>query len=174
MKRVFYGLIFAVFASSAWADASVKINVKWLYKDFASPVSIYEVKGQPALWQMKSVPSLADAPVKKLIPGSSFKILPGQSKRFVLVVKNPTDQPLYFFATPHMVHPEDDALGFKFKCLCINHSYTIGPKETWYRVVEFRLNKDFVDGELTLTHNILGIDKKRAASFPNEPVNPDL
>jgi hypothetical protein len=168
MKYIISVLMFAALACPAWAEPNVKINVKWLYKDFSSPVNIYEAKGRPILWQTGSVASLAKAPVGEQIAASSFEMLPGQKKRFVLIAQNSTDKPQYFFAAPHTVHPEEESLGFKFKCLCINHAYTINPKETWYRVVEFRLSPQFVGKELTITHTIIGIDAKRAASFSQE------
>jgi hypothetical protein len=168
MRHIFLALVLSILASSAWAEPTVKINVQWLYKDFSSPVSIYEAKGRPILWQTGSVASFAKAPVGEQIATSSFQLSPGQKKRFVLIAQNLTDKPQYFFAAPHTVHPEEESLGFKFKCLCINHAYTINPKETWYRVVEFRLSPQFVGKELTITHTIIGIDSKRAASFSQE------
>lgn len=126
------------------------------------------MKGQPPLWLTNSVANLVAAPVGEKIETSSFELTPGQRKRFVLIVKNPTDKPKHFFAAPHTVHPEEESLGFKFKCLCINHAYTINAKEIWYRVVDFRLSQKFVGKELTITHTIIGIDSKRAASFLQE------
>lgn len=168
MKRYFSALILAALACPAWAAPVVKVNIEWRYKDFTGPVLIYEVKGQPPLWYTNSVANLAAAPVGERIASSSFQISPGQKKRFVLIVQNPSDKPHYFFAAPHTVHPEEESLGFKFKCLCINHAYTINPKETWYRVVDFRLSQQFIGKELTITHTIIGIDSKRAASFSQE------
>jgi len=168
MKRIFSALLLTALACQVWAAPEVKVNIEWRYKDFAGPVSIYEVKGQPPLWYTNSVANLGAAPVGKRIETSSFQMSPGQKKRFVLIVQNPTDKLLHFFAAPHTVHPEEESLGFKFKCLCINHAYTINPKETWFRVVDFRLSQQFVGKELTITHTIIGIDSKRAASFTQE------
>jgi len=175
MRRIPFSLLLVIIACPVWAAASpVKINIAWRYKDFAAPVTIYEVKGQPRLWHTASVAGLADAPVTMPITGSAFQLEPGKIKRFALVAQNTADQPLYFFAAPHTVQPEEDALGFKFKCLCTNQAYAIGPKQTWYRIVEFRLSPDFVGKELTITHTLIGIDKERAASFSKKPVMPDM
>lgn len=174
MKRIFSALLLAGISNLTLAAPAVKVNIEWNYKDFTDPVIIHEVKGQPPLWHTDSVTNLATAPISEPIAGSSFLLEPGQKKRFALVVKNTTDKPLYFFAAPHMAHPEEASLGFKFKCLCINHAYTIGPKETWYRIVEFRMSPNFVGDELTITHTVIGIDKKRAASFSNEPTMSDM
>ncbi len=168
MRHIFIALVLAFLACSACAEPAAKIDIKWLYKDFANLVNIYEVKGRPQLWQTNSVANLDAAPIGSLISDASFQLEPGQKKRFVLVVQNSTDKPQYFFAAPHSARPEEQALGFKFKCLCINHAYTINPKQTWYRVVEFRLSPQFEGDGLIITHTIIGIDKKRAASFTQE------
>ncbi len=174
MKRLFM----LVLATLAWpalaAGPAVKIGVQWLYKDFPDPVTLYEVKDNPSLWETRSVPGLTQAPIGTPIQGASFELTPGQHKRFAMVVQNTTDHPLYFFAAPHRVQPEEAALGFKFKCLCVNRAYTVGPKEIWYRVLELRLGQNFVGNELTLTHTLVGIDKKRAAAFSTESLMPDM
>jgi cytochrome c oxidase assembly protein Cox11 len=108
------------------------------------------------------------------MPSTTLTLEPGQDRRFVLVVQNTGDQPLYFFAAPHVVQPPDQALGFKFKCLCVNRAYIVGPHETWYRVVEFRLSPDFAGQQLTVMHTIIGIDKKRADAFSKDPVIPEF
>jgi len=168
MRHIFVALVLVLLAGSACAEPAVKIDIKWLYKDFVSPVNIYEVKGRPLLWQTNSVANLAAAPVGSPISSASFQLAPGQKKRFVLIVQNNTDKPQHFFAAPHSAKPEEQALGFKFKCLCINHAYSINPRETWYRVVEFRLSPQFEGDGLAISHTIIGIDSKRAASFSQE------
>lgn len=156
------------------AAGPVKVNIAWEYVDFPAPMMIYEVKGRPRLWDMQSVKSLAAAPVGARIDASSFLISAGEVKRFVLVLHNDSDEPKHFFAAPHVAHPVEHSLGFKFKCLCINHAYTVGPHETWYRVVEFRLSEGFVGDELTLTHGVIGIDEARAKSFAKQASPPEL
>ncbi len=152
----------------------VRIKIRWDYKDFAGPILIHEVKGSPRLWEVKSVKSLSTAPLKDEIKNSEFLISKGEKKRFALVYENKSNQPVYFFAAPHEVHPVEHSLGFKFKCLCINHAFTVGPKESWYRIVEFYLSKDFIGSDLTVTHSVIGIDQKRADSFSLKKVAPDL
>ncbi len=174
MTRVISALVLLAVAWTAGAEPTVKINVNWQYKEFVGPVSIYETRGQPPLWETKSVADLSAAPVSKPMVDSSFRLALGQRKRFALVVQNTTDKPIFFFAAPHKVYPEEDALGFKFKCLCINHAFTVGPGETWYRIVEFRLSKEFVGDELSITHTIIGISSERAASFSHDSFMHDM
>ncbi|HEY5993875.1 MAG TPA: hypothetical protein VIU46_04655 [Gallionellaceae bacterium] len=173
MKRLSVFLLL-IWSSAFASDKPVEINIQWEYKNFAPQMALYEVKGFARLWDARSVASLADAPVGARMPGTTLELKPGQYKRFVLVVQNPTDKPLYFFAAPHVVQPPEEALGFKFKCLCVNRAYTVGPHETWYRVVEFRLSPDFAGQRLTVMHTIIGIDEKRADAFSKSPLMPDM
>jgi hypothetical protein len=179
MKRlcsalIIFALVCPAYAEQARHGQAVKVNIAWRQKDFPGTATLYEVKGNPGLWETKSVANLAAAPVGQPIAGSSFELKPGHKKRFALVVQNDTGKPMYFFAAPHTVQPEEQALGFKFKCLCVNRSYTIGPKETWYRIVEFRLFEDFAGTELTVTHTLIGIDQKRAASASSDATMPEM
>lgn len=163
-----------VSALPALAAEPVKIGIHWEYRNFGEAVEIFEVEGRPRLWETKSVETLKDAPVANRIEGSSFTLVPGRRKRFVLIVRNDTSEALYFFAAPHVVDPVEHAIGFKFKCLCVNHAFTAGPGEVWYRVVEFRLSGDFVGDAMTVTHSIIGIDAKRAEAFSNRQALPDF
>ncbi len=173
MKRLFV-IMLLVSCSAFAADKPVKIDIRWEYKNFAPQMALYEVKGFARLWDTRSVASLSDAPVGARMQGAALEMEPGQGKRFVLVVQNPTDQTLYFFAAPHVVQPPEQALGFKFKCLCVNRVYVVGPHETWYRVVEFRLSPDFSGHGLTVMHTIIGIDEKRAEAFSKDPILPEF
>lgn len=147
----------------------VIVKILWDYKGFPGPMAIHEVKGKPRLWSTRSVPSLQSTPVGKAIDSSAFPLRPGHRKRFALVFRNDSDSAIYFFAAPHTVHPIEHSLGFKFKCLCINHAFLVGPKETWYRIVDFHLSRDFVGNDLTVNHTLIGIDSLRAIPFSKEP-----
>jgi hypothetical protein len=159
---------------SAAAQEPVKVSIQWDYKDFPGEIVLHEAKQGARLWDTRGVATLGDAPVGKRIENAVLSVTPGQNRRFVLVVHNSGKKPLYFFAAPHAVHPAEHTLGFKFKCLCIDHAFTVAPGASWYRVVELRLAKDFVGKELTVRHAIIGIDKLRASSFSNKPAAPDL
>jgi len=152
----------------------VKVNIGWEYKDIEAKVELYEVKNRSRLWETKSVKLINLAPIGDKIESSVLLLEPGQSKRFVLVMRNETEKPLFFFAAPHVAHPVEHSLGFKFRCLCINHAFTIGPNETWYRIVELRLANGFVGREFSVTHSVIRIDQSRAKLFAKEPVLPDL
>lgn len=169
-----FAILFLMAIESVQALAGVKVNIGWEYRGVESPIELFEVKGRPHLWETKSVKSSETAPIGTRIGTSAFEMSPQEVRRFVLVMKNNSDKPIYFFAAPHQVLPPEYSLGFKFKCLCVNHAYTVGPHETWYRVVELRLSDGFVGDKMSITHTIIGIDAKRAKEFSQPREMPDM
>lgn len=151
-------------------SSKVKITISWEYKNFPkrfSQMKIYEpVSGKPlGLWLTASEKDLSQVPISREIKNSLLNMKRGSSKRFVLVLKNETNKPLFFFAAPHQVQPAEYSLGFKFRCLCINHAFKVGPKETWYRVVQLRVSPHFVGNSLNIKHSLVSITEKRMKSF---------
>lgn len=153
------------------AVQQVRAKIAWVYNDIAPQMALYEI--DPAqkirLWTTKSVKQASEVPKGKPIKGEYLVLDKGERKKFLLVMHNPSDKPVYFFAAPHVVEPVEYSLGFKFKCLCINHAFSIGPQETWYRVVELRVSPDLMGDELTISHTLVGIDKARMEKFSMKP-----
>ncbi|TGL87134.1 hypothetical protein EHQ68_11275 [Leptospira congkakensis] len=147
--------------------SKVSIFIKWETTKLPLQMEIREPSGEQnlVLWTTGSVKEGKRAPFGDLIPESLLILKPGSKKQFLLVMKNPTDRAVYFFAAPHSAMPAEHSFGFKFKCLCVNHAFTVPPKETWYRVVEIRLAPDFLGDQLTLTHNLIGISRERMLQF---------
>ncbi|AYV54111.1 hypothetical protein EFP84_00410 [Leptospira kmetyi] len=141
----------------------IRVSVLWEKKSFPLEMELYEGASQRPvdLWATGSVKDLSEAPVSAPIEGNDLYLKPGSKKRFVLVVKNTTDRDFYFFASPHSMLPAEGSLGFKFKCLCINHAFLIPPKEIWYRVVELRTGGEALAKELRITHILVGMDEER-------------
>ncbi|TGN10434.1 LIC11469 family lipoprotein adhesin Lsa20 [Leptospira ilyithenensis] len=146
---------------------SVEIEIGWQYTQIPLKMEIREPSGSQslALWTTGSVAFGKNAPFSTPIPDSKILLKPGAKKQFLLVMKNETKEPVYFFAAPHQAHPVEHSFGFKFKCLCVNHAFTVPPGEFWYRVVEIRLSPEFLGDKLTLTHNVIGITKERMLDF---------
>lgn len=138
-------------------SSSVNVKIRWEYRGLKGPLEIYEaVPGKtPGLWSMGSAKSIGELPVGKLIPNSDVRMRPGESKTFVLVLKNPGSSPLYFFAAPHALNPPELSLGFKFHCLCINHIFAAPAGQYWYRVVQMDLMNSFFGEEITVTHTLI-------------------
>ncbi len=147
--------------------ADVAVDLRWEYRDLPPAMKIYlpSSQGPAPLWETASRPKSEPLPVGAEISDSRLKLQPGQRKRFVLVYQNPSEKPLYFFAAPHQAQPQEHALGFHFKCLCVSEAFKVGAGETWYRVVELQILKGFEGDTLTLTHTLIGIDAARAAHF---------
>lgn len=57
--------------------------------------------------------------------------------------------------------PAEGSLGFKFKCLCVNHAFYIPSNEIWYRVVELRTGTEVLGKELKISHTLVGMDEDR-------------
>jgi len=154
-------------ASAAAAEkAPVALRVGWDYEGVPAGMSLYELKpGNWDVWTTSVAPSAAQAPVARQIPGATVFLKPGESRRVALVYANATNKPVSFFAAPHTVSPVQAALGFKFRCLCVNRAYTVPPGGVWYRVVELRLARDFIGEKLEVVHQLLAVDEKSAADF---------
>jgi hypothetical protein len=175
MKMIFIALFFLIFLSSSEAAInSVPIHINWEYKDFGPKATIYGVKEGTNLWETRNVNSLKEVPVTEVLKDATFTLAPGGIKRFAVVIQNKDNNPIYFFAAPHQTSPAEYSLGSKIKCLCIGRSYRVGGNETWYRVLEFRLSKNYVGKELTVTHSIIGIDENRAKAFSKGSELPDF
>ncbi len=163
MFRVAAGLLMLPAVALA---GDVMVDIRWEYRDLPPAMKIYQPGSQrPQLWETASRAKGEPVPVGREIADSRLKIQPGQRRRFVLVYENATDKPLYFFAAPHQAQPQESALGFHFKCLCVSEAFKVGAGETWYRVVELQILKGFEGDALTLTHALIGIDAARAGRF---------
>lgn len=144
-------------------ERSIRAGILWEKKGFPFEMELYEgaIQRPVDLWATGSVKNIEDAPVSVRIEGNDLFLKPGAKKRFVLVVKNESDKDFYFFAAPHSMEPAEGSLGFKFKCLCINHAFYIPPREIWYRVVELRTGGEALSRDLKITHTLIGMDEER-------------
>lgn len=77
----------------------------------------------------------------------------GAVKRFLVVVHNPTGEPLRFWVTPHLPLPYSADRGLILHCLCTGQQYEIPPHGVWTRVIETGLNPEAgTRGPVVLTH----------------------
>lgn len=142
---------------------SVAVTIDWNYKSLPTKMEIREPSALRSidLWTTDSIRDIQNAPFSNIIEENTFYLSPGGKKSFILTMTNTTRDDLYFFAAPHLASPVEHSLGFKFKCLCVNHVFHIPPGNTWYRAVEFRLSEHFLGAKLTVTHTLLGTTKDR-------------
>jgi hypothetical protein len=162
-------LLLGLTADAATRD--VAIQLRWDYKDVAGPMKVYSVAAgaKTVLWQTGTVESLAKLPLGPELTEQPIAVTPGRPRRLVLVYANTSAAPVYFFAAPHHTEPEESSLGFKFKCLCVNHAYEVTPGRIWFRIVELRVDPDFVGSALTVSHTLIGIDEARKNQFSKSP-----
>lgn len=147
---------------------AVTIQIQWKEVGLPLKMQIHEVRQvQPMeLWTTGSVKFGNPAPFEEdPIADGIFYLSPGQKKQFLLVMKNESPNTIYFFASPHQAHPMEHSLGFKFKCLCINHIFVVPSQSYWYRVVELRLSPDFLGDKLSIEHALVGVTESRYKSF---------
>ncbi|TGL53663.1 hypothetical protein EHQ55_00705 [Leptospira meyeri] len=159
--------------SSPKKSNKVSIQIQWENTTLPLQMEIREPSGAQtlALWTTGTVKDGKQTPFGELIPESTLVLKPGNKKQFLLVMKNPTETPIYFFAAPHSALPVEHSFGFKFKCLCVNHVFMVPPKEVWFRVVEIRLAPDFLGDRLALKHNLIGISRERMLQFEKSAGN---
>lgn len=130
-------------------------------------MELYEPTSQRPVqvWETGIVSEPESAPVSVAIADSQFIQRPGGNKVFVLLVRNPGPKPVRFFAAPHHVEPPEHSLGFHFSCLCVNHVFTVGPGQTWYRVVRLQLHKEYRGSVLAIRHTLVGAGEEQEKTF---------
>ena len=173
MRRIllaaFAALAFGIAADSAPTEVAVRL--KWEYRSMAPAMKVYAVApgAKATLWKTGSVGGLAELPLGEELTDRPVSVTAGGSRRLILVYENRTAAPVYFFAAPHHAEPEESALGFQFKCLCVNHAFDVSPGRFWFRVVELRVAPGFQGRELALSHTLIGIDEARRREFSGPP-----
>lgn len=169
--RVVAGLLGLVLVGlpteAATAPGPVTVRLVWERRGFPAEMHVHEVARERRvdLWETRSVKDLGEAPVGAPIQEGRLRLRPGEVRRVALVVRNTGTSPLYFFAAPHDVQPPEHTLGFKVKCLCINHAFAVPPGESWYRIVEIRLSRHLVAEALDIRHVLIGISAERMKPF---------
>ncbi len=162
MKYHWVTALFIIFCGSVHGLATeaknslVKIDFK--YSKFPLKIETFEVEplAQFNISQTGLVKDLKDAPVAGPLDPKIKVEIPGQ-KSFVLVVRNTTKKDLYFFASPHVLHPQEHSLGHYFECLCIHHVFRVPANRIWFRIVRLNLDQAGRTAPSAITHTIIGL-----------------
>jgi hypothetical protein len=161
----------ALWAALALTGSS-SVQVRLVFKPTNFQIGVHAFELAPGrrfpLWQMGSARDRKDLPTGKELADLAISVDPGSARRFLLAFENPGDEPIHFFAAPHGVAPAENALGFKFKCLCVNHAFLIPAHGWWYRVVEVRMSEG-TSGTLTVEHNLFRVSAAKAKAFEGAP-----
>lgn len=169
---LFCTTLFAFHFSAATATATVTgtltkgpaVSLAWTYESFPLKMQVFTVKPEKALFisETASVGSLKDTPALSELKGPVQASLQN-STPLVLIVENPSDKDVYFFAVPHEMNPSTASAGHYFECLCIGKVYKIPPKSTWYRIVRINLDKSFQKVKaFEIMHKLVGVEKREA------------
>ena len=87
-------------------------------------------------------------------------IPPNKTASAALVFKNETGKPVHFYANLHQYLPAEQSYGFKITCLCNHHVHSVPPGATWVRIVKFKAGGSFVNRNLRIRHDIIGLTDK--------------
>lgn len=89
-----------------------------------------------------------------------FVLRRGEVKYFAMVIENPSNSPLYFYASFHQIRPEEEAIGYVLNCLCINQLFVVPAKTRWYRIGSVVLTTNFPGDVIAFQHNVFGMTAK--------------
>lgn len=156
--------------------SEIRVRIEWDYRNLPLQMELYEpaVQQPMQVWDTGSVSAPRVPPISLPLENGEFRQRPGGAKIFVLIMKNPGTKPVHFFAAPHHIEPPEHSLGFHFNCLCVNHVFTVGPGQTWYRVVRLQVHKDFRGDTLAIRHTLIGAGDEQAKSFGDSAVKQQL
>lgn len=142
-------------------QAGANVQIAWSPLNLDLKPRTFRVRQGPPVktWETRAVASLQDAPVGEELTDRLY-VTPGRESQFVLVLANPTDKPARFFAAPHVAAPPERSLGVGVHCLCVHVVYTVPPHKVWYRVMALYAVPAETNGELSLTHVLVGLPPK--------------
>lgn len=171
MTRLVTPALLALALAAHAASPDVAIHLHWQNKDLPGAMRVYSpaTGAKTVLWKTGTVAALGELPLGDEVTDKAIAVTRGVPKRLILIYANKSDSALHFFAAPHHAEPEESSLGFKFKCLCVNHAFSVAPGRIWYRVVELRIDRDFSGDALDVTHTLIGIDEARSRQFSKSP-----
>lgn len=165
-------------AQSRGRDDRLKLALKpaffeldWQYKNFPLKVRVFEVGGDESqLYKMGNISSLKELDFKQEVTGKPIRVGGENVKMLALVVENQTKSEIRFAASPHTVNPVSDSFGFKFKCLCFGHTYSVKPGSVWYRIVKLEANATQAGRKVKVSHSVFSVDDE--ASQPETMSSP--
>ena len=151
-------LVLAWFTAAACGrgDGPVATELRFEWRageGFRGQVSIHEAfPDQPQALTL----SYRDGEEPRMGPEIADSILRpkmGEVAKFLVVVANPTDEPLRFWVTPHLPTPYSAERGLVIHCLCTGQQYEIPPRGVWTRVIESGLIPEGATrGPVVITH----------------------
>ena len=140
------------------AEDIVTVQMLFNYKNSPLKLELYEVPLELVLDVTAYGVVSNDKPLPVLRPmPPEFRAKRGETKYFAMVVKNPTAQPFYFYASYHQLRPEEASIGYVLNCLCVNKVFRVPAGHTWYRIGSFNLAHTFIGNFIAIRHDIFGL-----------------
>lgn len=84
----------------------------------------------------------------------------GGNTPFMMAIENRTDTTHYFFASTHVMRPDEAGFGVRIACLCVHKIFAVPPKSKWYRIGNLNLNKFVFSDKATIVHRLHGVSLK--------------
>ncbi len=136
------------------ASAATELRFEWRAGEgFLGQVSVHEARSDQPQGETLTYPEGQEPSLGPELPGGVLHSEVGAVVKILVVVRNPTDEPLRFWATPHLPLPYSAAPGLVMHCLCTGQQYEIPPHGTWTRVIESGLNPQAgTRGPVVITH----------------------
>src|SRR5690606_20925254 len=119
------------------------VELSWLYRQFPFKLKLYTLPNDMITRlnevgnfqgdirkQLRILNEVLDGKVS--LVGTSYQMM-------ALVTENPTNKPVWFFASPHKTEPVTETMGIKFFCLCFGETFRVRANSGWYRIVMLRL-----------------------------------
>jgi hypothetical protein len=145
-------------------ENKVKVTFQWTNKKFDLNMVLHEVPIEKALDARETIKQKLSDPAPSWLgrPISNSMILnKGQIKPFAMVIENPSDKSVYFFANPHVIEPQDNSFGFELYCLCVGTIHHIPPKSRWIRVGSVNVFKQVLVNKVVIDHALIGISEEK-------------
>lgn len=158
----FFGVIAAAESTTVATKKGSTFQISWDYQNFPFRISLYDLKN-PKIIKVGSTGRLknrTDSLLANPIVTPSIWVPEGDRYIFALAVENTSNRKFYFHVVPHEVTPIEYSLGTKFNCLCYGHIYSVGPGQTWYRIVSLQNVTPSLGTQFAIRHKVIGLDQK--------------
>ncbi len=138
-------------------DRGAELRVRWvLPQAFPATVTLHRLVAGEPVWLMKTFP--ANAPpqlgrdIGEVIADGNLRVTLDEAQRVVVVLQNPLDQPVRFWAAPHLPTPHSAEPALMIRCLCTGETYEVPAHGTWMRVLELGIRRRDAVEALIVTH----------------------
>lgn len=135
-------------------EGGVTIQVLWRSGEgFNGLVSFHEALPGQAVGDTESYEEGETPEAGAEIPGGWIHTEFGRPRNVVIVIRNPSDEPLLFWAAPHLTSPYSALHGLIIRCLCTGDQHLVPARGSWSRVIEVGLNPSArTRGPVLITH----------------------